>query len=223
MPLPAREAPDEAPAGRSRGPAQKERSERSRDRVMRAAIELIAEEGLSGATGQRIAARSGVSWGGIQHQFGGKEGVLEAVLERVLRDFVDRVDRFSTREESLEGRVEAWVEASWALHRDPTYRAFREVMRAPGPISGLDSPRVLGRVSEALASMRQALFPELEGETLDLMNLVLFATLAGMVEQGAYALVPAAAITVQLAVLGSTLCGMALGEPPLAFRPSDRV
>jgi hypothetical protein len=43
-----------------------------------------------------------------------------------------------------------------------------------------------------------------------------------MVEQGAYGLVPAGAIAVQLAVLRSTLCRMALDELLAAPRRSDR-
>jgi AcrR family transcriptional regulator len=199
---------------RPSGPVQKERSERSRERVLLAAIELIADGGLSAATGQKIAARSGISWGGIQHQFGGKAGILEAVLTRVLSEFDERLGRFSTPAESIEERVEAWVDASWTLHRDSTYRAFREVMRGPssgGP--GLDPATVLTRVASALEAMRRGLFPEIPLRTLELMNLVLFATLAGMADQAAYGLVEMDVQAAQLAVLEKSLTELARNGP----------
>ena len=97
---------------RGPGPVQRQRSEEKRERVIRAAIECIAEEGLQRATAERIAARSGVSWGGIQHQFGDKTGILDAVLEQLLRDLRDQVEQFSTRATSIEGRVRALVDAA---------------------------------------------------------------------------------------------------------------
>ena len=115
--------------------------------MVRAATELIAAEGLSRATALRIAERADVSWGGVQHQFGDKHAILDAVLEHVLGEFEVRVTRFSTRATSLEGRVDAWVDASWALHCDPTYQAFREVMRrGTTGRAGLEPQEILERV-----------------------------------------------------------------------------
>ena len=191
---------------RRSGPAQRARSLATRRRVVRAAIELIAEGGLQRATGTAIAERSGVSWGGIQHQFGDKAAILDAVLEQVLAEFEARVERFSTRAARIEGRVKAWVAASWELHRDPTYQAFREVMRSASPPGGAaEAAHVLGRVEAALRPMRERLFPELPAAKLELANVILFATLSGMAEQASYAVVPPELVRQQLRVLGETL------------------
>lgn len=191
---------------RRSGPAQRARSLATRHRVVRAAIELIAEAGLERATVTEIARRSGVSWGGIQHQFGDKAAILDAVLEQVLDDFEARIRRFSTRAARIEGRVKAWVDASQELHRDPTYRAFREVMRSAESASASeDAVHVLGRVEAALRPMRERLFPELPPAKLELLNLVLFATLSGMAEQASYALVSPELVRRQLRVLRETL------------------
>ncbi len=181
----------------------------TRNRVVRAAIDLIADEGLARATALRIAERSGVSWGGIQHQFGGKDAILDAVLDHVLREFEEQVRRFSTRATTLEGRVRAWIDASWEFIRDPTYEAFRGVMRGVGAPSGLDPEGVLGQVEAMLRPLRESLFPELPTSTLEVMNTVLFATLSGMAEQEHYAAIRAEMTRKQLSVLKDTLMRLA--------------
>lgn len=177
--------------------------------MIRAAIDLIAAEGLARATALRIAERSGVSWGGIQHQFGGKDAILDAVLDHVLRDFEQRVLRFSTRATTLEGRVRAWVDASWEFLRDPTYQAFREVMRDGSAQAGMDPEQILGQVEATLRPLREGLFPELPTSTLDLMNAILFATLSGMAEQEHYAAVRPQMTGKQLSVLRDTVMRLA--------------
>ncbi|MBW2271231.1 MAG: TetR family transcriptional regulator [Deltaproteobacteria bacterium] len=177
--------------------------------MIRAAIECIAEEGLQRATAGRIVERSGVSWGGIQHQFGDKTGILDAVLEQLLRDLRDQVEQFSTRATSIEGRVRALVDAAWSLLRDPTYQAFREVMRSHTPSAGvrLDSEDLLQQVGVALLELCGELFPERRGshKTLSLVSVILFATLSGMAEQQRYAVLEDSLTSRQLAVLRETL------------------
>lgn len=179
---------------------------------MLAAVECIAEEGFKRATVGRIAERSGVSWGGIQHQFGGKQAIFDAVLEHVLAMLDLSASRFSTRAASVEGRVRALVDASWALMLDPTYQAFREVMRnrASTGVAGLDAARVLERVEATLRPLRSNLFPELKGSPrkLELVNVVLFATLSGMAEQQRYESFPDTLLREQLAVLRDSLVGL---------------
>ena len=65
-----------------------ERTAESRARIMSAVVESIAEVGFKRSTASEIARRSGLTWGAVQHHFGGKEGILAAVLE-------DSFDRFA--------------------------------------------------------------------------------------------------------------------------------
>jgi len=177
--------------------------------VIRAAIECIAEEGLQRATAGRIAERSGISWGGIQHQFGDKTGILDAVLEQLLRDLRDQVEQFSTRATSIEGRVRALVDAAWNLLRDPAYQAFREVMRnhALSARVKLDSEALLQQVGVALLELCAELFPERRSshKTLSLVSAILFATLSGMAEQQRYSVLEDSLTKRQLAILRETL------------------
>ena len=61
---------------------QEERSAATREKVIQATIDCIVEEGLHNTTAARITAHSGITWGAIAHQFGDKDSVLFAVVER---------------------------------------------------------------------------------------------------------------------------------------------
>lgn len=63
-----------------------ERSRDTRDRIIQAAIELLAEKSYREVSLVDIEARSGVSRGSIPHHFGTKDGLLQAVIERLRED-----------------------------------------------------------------------------------------------------------------------------------------
>ena len=68
------------------------RSERSRNAALEAAIAIIARDGPGRLTLDAIARESGLSKGGVMHQFRTKEAVLKALLERQMVHF----EEFST-------------------------------------------------------------------------------------------------------------------------------
>ena len=68
------------------------RSERSRNAALDAAIAIIARDGPGRLTLDAIARESGLSKGGVMHQFRTKEAVLKALLERQMAHF----EEFST-------------------------------------------------------------------------------------------------------------------------------
>jgi AcrR family transcriptional regulator len=202
---------------RGPGPGQRRRSAETRERVIAGVIELIAEHGMGGVTASGIARASGVSWGGVQHQFGDKAAILDAVLEHVLERFGAGVAGFSTRASSLDGRVRALVDTTWALLGDPAYQAFREILRSQ-PVaraSGIRPQQVMGQVTSVLVSVETELFADLAPPvtTLDLVNTVLFATLSGMAEQVRYADYPEAMTRRQLAALRETLIRLLVEDP----------
>jgi len=69
---------------------QAERTAETRTRILEAVVESITEVGFGRTTASEIARRAGVTWGAVQHHFGGKDGILDAVLE-------DSFDRFAQR------------------------------------------------------------------------------------------------------------------------------
>ncbi|GAA4896738.1 TetR family transcriptional regulator [Stackebrandtia albiflava] len=63
-----------------------------RAQIVAAAIEVIAEEGYTKASFGRIAARAGLSSTGlISYHFAGKQDLMDAVCEAILREFADFV------------------------------------------------------------------------------------------------------------------------------------
>ena len=58
--------------------------ERSRERILDAALEEFAAKGFAGARVEAIAKRAGLNKQLISHHFGGKEGLYRAVMDRRL-------------------------------------------------------------------------------------------------------------------------------------------
>ncbi|WP_292714186.1 TetR/AcrR family transcriptional regulator [Microbacterium sp. 13-71-7] len=56
--------------------------ERSRESLLEAAIEVFAERGIDGATIADITRRAGVAQGLVNYYFGGKEQLVQAVIDR---------------------------------------------------------------------------------------------------------------------------------------------
>ena len=112
---------------------QAERTAATRERIVRAVVESIAEIGLQKTTANEITRRAGVTWGAVQHHFGGKDGILAAVLEESFERFAERLSEVPTDGASLEERVSAFVDIAWA-HFD-TY-SWNDVSRPGRPMGG---------------------------------------------------------------------------------------
>ncbi|MFG1248486.1 TetR/AcrR family transcriptional regulator [Xanthobacter flavus] len=101
------------------------RSERTKAAVIQAALAIIARDGAGRLTLDAIAKESGVSKGGLLHQFPNKRAVLAALLEYQ----ADYYTRFA----------EAFVEAHGADYAEPALAAqiavFREVVKGANSIA----------------------------------------------------------------------------------------
>ncbi|MEU1392447.1 MULTISPECIES: TetR/AcrR family transcriptional regulator [unclassified Nonomuraea] len=96
-------------------------SNESRELILNAAAELFAEKGYRQTTFHDVAARSGISRGSIPWHFGGKEGLLLAVLERSVARVRDGLaDALGTGEPDF-GPFDQGVGAMFAL---PTTKLF---------------------------------------------------------------------------------------------------
>jgi AcrR family transcriptional regulator len=74
------------------------RSERTRQAVIQAALAIIARDGPGRLTFDAIARESGVSKGGVMHQFPTKVDVLRALLEHQIQYFDDTPSVRAARE-----------------------------------------------------------------------------------------------------------------------------
>lgn len=68
-------------------------------------------------TAQTITARAGVTWGAVQHQFGGKDELLLAVLEDSFHRFAERIAGIAVAGTTLDQRASLFVDRAWEHFR----------------------------------------------------------------------------------------------------------
>jgi AcrR family transcriptional regulator len=105
-----------------------ERSATTRAKIIAAVVEVIARNGFQGLTAQQVAQRSGVTWGAVQHHFGGKDQLLLAVLEDSFERFAERLEHAPVAGASLADRAAIFVDQAWEHFRSRHYRATFEIL-----------------------------------------------------------------------------------------------
>lgn len=107
---------------------QAERTAATRERIVRAVVESISEVGFQKTTANEITRRAGVTWGAVQHHFGGKDGILSAVLEESFDRFAARLAAVPMEGATLSERVSAFVDIAWQHFGSPDYRSTFEIL-----------------------------------------------------------------------------------------------
>ncbi|RMF22582.1 MAG: TetR/AcrR family transcriptional regulator [Deltaproteobacteria bacterium] len=196
----------EQPAGRRRRRrrTQAERSAATREKVITAATECIAELGYAAATMTRIAERAGVSWGAMQHQFGDKDAIIDAVVERSLEGFVASMRGLRRAEPILEDRVRAFTERAWQNFQGPGFKAVLNIV--------LQRRDKVERIASVLGNEWSEIFGDLglSTEQLFAAQRVAFVMLAGIATESV--LIPGAPDTrMHFDILERALIGMLSG------------
>jgi AcrR family transcriptional regulator len=115
-------SPEHAPEGLRRTPLQS-RSQDSTDRMLDAALAIIARDGMAGLSIAAVSRESGVSNGALYHRFGDRHGLVVAAQDR----FLERVEnqwrttaaplwKLDDPRELLTRLAEAWL-ALFVQHR----------------------------------------------------------------------------------------------------------
>lgn len=105
-----------------------ERSAKTRERVMEAAIQCVAEDGFFRASTNRIAEKAGVTWGVLQYHFGDKQSIFSAVLERSFSGLMNELRAASVEGGSLEERVTRLVDVVWEISKSTSNRVTLELL-----------------------------------------------------------------------------------------------
>jgi len=105
-----------------------ERTAETRARIIAAVLECIAEVGFQRTTATEISRRAGVTWGAVQHHFGGKDGILVAVVEDSFDRFAARLERIPIEGESLQKRASLFVDKAWEHFSSREYRSTFEIL-----------------------------------------------------------------------------------------------
>jgi len=105
-----------------------ERTAETRAKVIAAVVDAIAEVGYQRTTAQEIASRAGVTWGAVQHHFGGKDELLLAVLDDTFTRFAERLSDIPVAETPLAERVSLFIDRSWEHFRSRHFRTAFEIL-----------------------------------------------------------------------------------------------
>ena len=142
----------EPQAGRSQ-----QRGQETREKVIQAAAACVAEEGFAAANTNRIVERAGVTWGVLQHHFGDKSGLLDAVLERGMEELEAGFEAITIEDDDIHKRVarvvdDELVEVWWERPADALVRLDRGDLAAIAPtISFLTALSKYRHVEDAFA------------------------------------------------------------------------
>ncbi|MCP2260720.1 transcriptional regulator, TetR family [Streptoalloteichus tenebrarius] len=90
-------------------------AEERRQQLVRAAIEVMGEEGLDAATTRRIAEQADVPLGTVHHVFENKRELLRAVVESVTGDVAAALDEVISPAHGLARAVEDSVRGFWRM------------------------------------------------------------------------------------------------------------
>lgn len=89
-----------------------------RTRILRAALDTIAEHGVAGTTHRRIAAAADVPLGSMTYHFAGLDDLLTEAFtllaDTVSARFTERLAAAVTRAEACEAVVDLVVDDDWA-------------------------------------------------------------------------------------------------------------
>ena len=99
-----------------------ERTAQTRARVIDAVLECVCEVGFQRTTATEITRRAGVTWGAVQHHFGGKRQLMMAVAETLDARNRELLDRVASSPkplevvEQLEANPNPWLEGLRVNH-----------------------------------------------------------------------------------------------------------
>lgn len=116
------------PETRSAPKTHAERSAETRAKIVDAVVSCIAEAGLKKTTTNAIAERAGVTWGALQHHFGGLNGCLIAAFDESFGRFVKTLGQPPGQETALQKRVEIFVDRAWAHYSSTHYLSMFQLL-----------------------------------------------------------------------------------------------
>lgn len=118
-------------AGRKARRTQEERSAATKEKLIRAAISFICENGFAAMTTTLVADRAGVSRGALQHQFGTRYDLVAAVIDYLSGEISNRThglaEVLSRRSPSFETRIDAAIKAYWEIYTSDMFFAVLNI------------------------------------------------------------------------------------------------
>ncbi|MYS88687.1 MULTISPECIES: TetR/AcrR family transcriptional regulator [Streptomyces] len=100
-----------------------------RPQLIKAAIDLMAREGVAAGSTRAIAAELGVAQATVHYTFGTKEDLYRAVMEQLTQDLVAQVEQAAPTDAGFEDTVVTLAEALWhtVLEQPGSYQLLTEL------------------------------------------------------------------------------------------------
>ncbi len=135
------------------GTAIKRKRERTRDRIVDAANEVLAEKGYDATTFKEIARSANVAQGLIHYYFGSKDRLLLEVLKKASERTREEMQRFvaALPEERPRRGMSVLAQQKHRVSRQPEWYRLRYELFA----LGMRKPELLPSVGELLAKGRR--------------------------------------------------------------------
>lgn len=89
-----------------------------RPQLIKAAIDLMAREGVAAGSTRAIAAELGVAQATVHYTFGTKEELYRAVMERLTADLIAQVEQATPEQAGFEETIGALAAALWQTVRE---------------------------------------------------------------------------------------------------------
>lgn len=135
----------------------------TRTRILDTAELLFAEGGEDATSAREITRRAGVNVAAVNYHFGGREGLLESVLDRILGplnarrlDLLDELDD----DASLHDVVECFVRPDVELLEEIVEQGRTPLARTMGAAYTAPSPTIAGFLDRQFAPIASAFRPE---------------------------------------------------------------
>lgn len=138
----------------------------TKDRILRAAIDLFSDHGFTGASVRDICSRAEANIASINYYFGGKEALYSVVVKHVYDDLdsYNPMPRLADAPENPCGQLASWID--WYIHRqlDPkTERLARFIRREiadPTPMLQEMVDHIISPLVMELHILVKAILPE---------------------------------------------------------------
>jgi AcrR family transcriptional regulator len=112
------------------------RGDGARNQILKAAIEVFAEQGYSGAATREIAGRANVKLSLLSYYFGGKEGLWHACAQTILKGYAGRLNRIRAQGSGLDAKARLKILLREFAYEQAHYPRSRRFIHQ----SGIDSP-----------------------------------------------------------------------------------
>ena len=147
--------------------------------MLDAVIESIVEKGYYQTSSNEIARRAGVTWGTIQHQFGTREQLLLAVIDRRWDDLEDAVATAEITGVTLEERLHSVLDVLTDHYGSPPHLAHLQIALdlTHDPNVSEDARRSVRRHGSQLEKAWRPLFEQALGDAASDPELVTYAFL----------------------------------------------